>query len=88
MVTREMWKTNTMSKKSKTLKSCNLSLHKKKTCNKNQEKSNFWFTDKNYNIDSCSYGDQTDIESDDGDHFSDFEDSELISDSSDDDWIP
>ena len=45
-------------------------------------------TNKNYNIDSYSYGDQTDSESDDWEHFSDFEDSELIFHSSDDDWIP
>ena len=63
-------------------------LQKKKNHNKNQEKSNFRFTDKNRNIDSYSYGDPTDSESDNQQHFSDFEDTELISDSSDDDWIP
>ena len=75
-------------KKSKTIKSCKVLLQKRKTYNKNQEKSNFRFTDKNYNIDSYSCGDETDSEIDDWEHFSDFEDSELISDSSDDDWIP
>ena len=75
-------------KKSKTIKSCKVLLQKRKTYNKNQEKSNFRFTDKNYNIDSYSYGDETDSEIDDWERFSDFEDSELISDSSDDDWIP
>ena len=75
-------------KKSKTLKSWKALLQKKKNHNKNQEKSNFRFTDKNRNIDSYSYGDPTDSESDNWQHFSDFEDTELISDSSDDDWIP
>ena len=75
-------------KKSKTIKSRKVLLQKRKTYNKNQEKSNFRFTDKNYNIDSYSCGDETDSEIDDWEHFSDFEDSELISDSSDDDWIP
>ena len=37
-------------KKSKTLKPPNRSLHKKSNYSKNQEKSNFRFTDKNYNI--------------------------------------
>ena len=56
--------------------------------NNNQEKSNFRFTDKNYNIDSYSYGDQTDSESDDCERLPEFIDSELISDSNNDDWIP
>ena len=56
--------------------------------NKNQEKSNFRSTEKNYNIDSYSYGDQTDSESDDCERLSEFVDSELISDSDNDDWIP
>ena len=46
--------------KSRSLKSCNSPLQKKKTCNKNQEKSNFLFTDKNDDIDSYSYGGQND----------------------------
>ena len=71
--------------KSKTLKSCKASLQKNNNYNKNQEKSNFRFIDKNYNIDSYSYGDQTDSESDDWERFSDFVDSGLISDSSNDD---
>ena len=75
-------------KKSKTLKPCTASLQKKSNYNKNQEKSNFHFTDKNYNIDSYSCGDQTDSKSDDWERFSDFVDSELISDSSNDEWIP
>ena len=74
-------------KKSKTLKSCKTLLQKRKTYNKNQEKSNFRVTDKYYDIDSYSHADQTDSESDDWEYFSDFEDSELISDSGDDDWI-
>ena len=74
-------------KKSKTLKSCKASLQKRKTYNKNQEESNFRFTDKNYNIDCYSYGDQTVSENDVWEHFSDSEDLELISDSSDGDWI-
>ena len=56
--------------------------------NKNQEKSYFRFTDKNYNIDSYSDEDQTDTENDNWERFSDFIDSELISDSTNDDWIP
>ena len=56
--------------------------------NKNQEKSNFRFTDKNYNIDSYSDEDQTDTENDNWERFSDFIGSELISDSTNDDWIP
>ena len=56
-----------------------------KKTNKNQEKRDFCFTDKNCNIDSYFYGDQTDAESDDWEHFLDFVDSELISDSSNDD---
>ena len=43
------------------------------------------FTD---NIDSYSYGDQTDNESNHWERFSDFVDLELISDSSNDDWMP
>ena len=43
--------------KSRSLKSL---LQKKKTYNKNQEKGNFLFTDKNDDIDSYSYGDQND----------------------------
>ena len=31
-------------------------LQKKKNCDKNQEKSNFLFTDRNNDIDSYSYG--------------------------------
>ena len=46
--------------KSRSLKSCNSLLQKKKTFNKNQEKSNFLFTDKNDHIDSYSYGDEND----------------------------
>ena len=64
---------------------------KKDNYNKNQEKSNFCqfcFTGKSYNIDSYSHGDQTDCESDDWERFSDFVDSELLSDSSNDDCIP
>ena len=75
-------------KKSKALKSCKVLLQKRKTYSKNQEKSNFRFIDKKYNIHSYYHGDQTDSESDDWEYFSDFDDSELISDSSDDDWIP
>ena len=56
-----------------------------KKTNKNQEKRDFCFTDKNCNIDSYFYGDQTDAESDDWEDFLDFVDSELISDSSNDD---
>ena len=54
-------------KKSKILKSCKASLQKKNNYNynKNQEKNNFRFTNKNCNIDSYSYGDQIDSESDD-----------------------
>ena len=37
-------------KKSKTLKPPKMSLQKKSNYSKNQEKSNFRFTDKNYNI--------------------------------------
>ena len=72
-------------KKSKTQKSCKQSLQKQNNYHKNQEKSNFCFTDKNYNIDSYSYRDQTDSESDDWERFSDFVDFELISGSSNDD---
>ena len=35
----------------KSLKSCKSPSQKKKSCNKNQEKSNFLFTDKNDDID-------------------------------------
>ena len=75
-------------KKSKTLKSCKASLQKKNNDNKNQEKNNFHFTDKKYNIDSYSYGDQIDSESDDWERSLDFVNSELISDSGNDGWIP
>ena len=46
--------------KSRSLKSCKATLSKKKAFNKNK-KSNFLFTDRNDDIDSYSYGDQTDI---------------------------
>ena len=46
--------------KSRSLKSCKARLQKKKKCDNNQEKSNFLFTDRNDDIDSYSYGDQTD----------------------------
>ena len=49
----------------KTLKSCKTLLQKRKTYNKNQEKSNFRVTDKNYDIDSYSHADQTNSERDD-----------------------
>ena len=71
-------------KKSNTRKSCKSSLQKKNNRNKNQERISCRFTDKN----SCSYGDQADSESDDWERFSNFVDSELISDSIHDDWIP
>ena len=71
-------------KKSNTRKSCKSSLQKKNNHNKNQERISCRFTDKN----SCSYGDQADSESDDLERFSNFVDSELISDSIHDDSIP
>ena len=46
--------------KRRLLKSCKSPLQKKKNCNKNQEKCNFFFTNKNDDIDSYSNGDQTD----------------------------
>ena len=62
---------------------------KKEQPQKNLKKAIFVsFTGKSYNIDSCSYGDQIDSESDDWERFSNLIDSELISDSSNDDWIP
>ena len=72
-------------KKSKTPKSCKASLQKKNNYNKNQERSNFHFTDKKYNSDSYSYGDQIDSESDDWESSSDFVNSGLILDFSNDD---
>ena len=81
-----------MLKKSKTLKSCKASLQKKKTTTTKIKKKNnfcqFCFTGKSYNIDLYSHRDQTDSESDDWERFSDFVDSELLSDSSNDDCIP
>ena len=76
--------------KSQNTKSCRASLQKKNNYIKNQEKKVIFvnFTDKSYNIDSYLYGDQTDNESDHWERFSDFVDSELISDSSNDDWMP
>ena len=62
---------------------------KKEQLQKNLKKAIFVsFTGKSYNIDSYSYGDQIDSESDDWERFSNLIDSELISDSSNDDWIP
>ena len=46
--------------KSRSLKSCKATLKKKKNCDKNQEKSNFLFNDRNDAINSYSNGDQND----------------------------
>ena len=75
-------------KVSKTLKLCKALFQKKNNYNKHQDKKKKLLYGQNYNIDSCSYGDQTESESDDWERFSDFVDSELIFDSSNDDWIP
>ena len=53
-----------------------------------KKKSKFRFTDKSYDNESNSYGDQTSSERDDWELLSDFVDSKLISDSSNDTWIP
>ena len=60
-------------------------MQNKKNCDKNQEKNNFLLTCKIDEIDSYSYGDQIDSESDDWEHFSNFKDSKVISDISHDD---
>ena len=54
-----MWKTNNVNK-SWSSKSCKSPLQKKESCDKNQEKTVSFFTDRNDGIDSHSYGDQTD----------------------------
>ena len=53
-----------------------------------KKKSKFRFTDKNYDNESNSYGDQTSSERDDWELLSDFVDSKSIFDSSNDTWIP
>ena len=76
--------------KSRSLKSCKATLQKNKNCNKNQEISNFLFTDRNKDIviEEKIQRSNRYSEGDDQVYFLDFVDSEVRSDYSDDDQMP